>query len=205
MKSNGCRDVQHTGLQSTQTRRNTGKQGAQTRPGHSIGISSQASLHQWLHCMSNNQANFCKLELICISYNHDAATDVGMLRKICRSSSPALFVHLACQCSFLFVCFVGLYAGHPYIHLISFEIFLLACLCTFLIIIYFSTDWPAHALDTSPAHTCKEAQPVASNNRLAILLATEQAKELCDELRSPRCAFAISIATATSVVRAITQ
>ena len=36
MKSNGCRDVQHTGLQSTQTRRNyssnnTGKQGAQTR------------------------------------------------------------------------------------------------------------------------------------------------------------------------------
>ena len=30
MKSNGCRDVQHTGLQSTQTRRNTGKQGAQT-------------------------------------------------------------------------------------------------------------------------------------------------------------------------------
>ena len=28
---NGCRDVQHTGLQSTQTRRNTGKQGAQTR------------------------------------------------------------------------------------------------------------------------------------------------------------------------------
>ena len=29
---------------------------------------------------------------------------------------------------FLFVCFVGLYAGHPYIHLISFEIFLLAFL-----------------------------------------------------------------------------
>ena len=36
MKSTGCRDVQHTGLQSTQTRmnyssNNTGKQGAQTR------------------------------------------------------------------------------------------------------------------------------------------------------------------------------
>ena len=29
--SNGCRDVQHTGLQRTQTRRNTGKQGTQTR------------------------------------------------------------------------------------------------------------------------------------------------------------------------------
>ena len=28
--------------------------------------------------------------------------------------------------SFLFVCFVGLYAGHPYIQLISFEIFLLS-------------------------------------------------------------------------------
>ena len=43
-----------------------------------------------------------------------------------------LFVHLAYQCcccysSFLFVCFVGLYAGHPYIQLISFEIFLLSC------------------------------------------------------------------------------
>ena len=36
-------------------------------------------------------------------------------------------MHLAYQCSFLFVCFVGLYAGHPYILLISFEIFLLAC------------------------------------------------------------------------------
>ena len=40
--------------------------------------------------------------------------------------SAPLFVHLAYQCSFLFVFFVGLYAGHPYIHLISFEIFLLA-------------------------------------------------------------------------------
>ena len=45
IKSNGRRDVQYTGLQSTQTRRNTGKQGAQTR---SLGTSSQASLRQWL-------------------------------------------------------------------------------------------------------------------------------------------------------------
>ena len=54
MKSNGCRDVQHTGLQSTQTRRNyssnnTGKQGAQTR-GHITCIfpsipTSVATLH----------------------------------------------------------------------------------------------------------------------------------------------------------------
>ena len=55
-------------------------------------------------------------------------TDVGML----GNSKMPLFVHLAYQCcccysSFLFVCFVGLYAGHPYIQLISFEIFLLSC------------------------------------------------------------------------------
>ena len=37
-----------------------------------LGTSSQASLHQWLHCMSNNQQYFslcCNLELISISYN----------------------------------------------------------------------------------------------------------------------------------------
>ena len=128
--------------------------------------------------------------------------------------SAPLFVHLAYQCPFLFVCFVGLYAGHPYIHLISFEIFLLACLCTFLVItvsicvqqqqllcptqvqhVYFQY-YPAHALNTSPTHTCKEVLPVASKSRLAILHTTEQATELCDELQSPTCTFAISIATA---------
>ena len=105
-----------------------------------------------------------------------------------------LFVHLAYQCSFLFVYFVGLYAGHTYIHLISFEISLLACLCTF----YIS---PPHALDTSPTYTSKEALPVASNSRLITILHTsEQATELCDKLQSPTCTFAISIATTTSVV-----
>ena len=121
MKSNGCRDVQHTGLQSTQTiaRKNTGKQGAQTR---ALGTSSKHPLH----CMSNNQAiailfKFCNLE---IDYNYDAATDVGMLGKMRR---VPLFVHLAYQCSCLCaVCWTSLY-----IHLISFEIFLLASLCTF--------------------------------------------------------------------------
>ena len=49
-----------------------------------------------------------------------------------RCAKCPLFVRLAYQCcccysSLLFVCFVVLYAGHPYIHLISFEIFLLAC------------------------------------------------------------------------------
>ena len=46
-------------------------------------------------------------------------------------SAPCLCTLLTMQCcccysSILFVCFVGLYAGHPYIQLISFEIFLLA-------------------------------------------------------------------------------
>ena len=51
MKSNGCRDVQHTGLQSTQTRRNTGKQGAQTRGTRSAHLPISIQLHQWLHCI----------------------------------------------------------------------------------------------------------------------------------------------------------
>ena len=48
-----------------------------------------------------------------------------------------LFMHLAYQCcccysSFLFVCFVALYAGHPYIHWTSFEIFLFCLFVYFL-------------------------------------------------------------------------
>ena len=62
MKSNGCRDVQHTGLQSTQIRRNTGKQGAQTR---SLSTSSQASLCQWLHCISNKIYNQVGFSICC--------------------------------------------------------------------------------------------------------------------------------------------
>ena len=145
MKSNGCRDVQHTGLQSTQTRRTTGKQGAQTRgssahlPKHPYISGCTAYLttklfFNCIHILDNIfQAkllyfNFCNLELIsilqlsCSHWCRDAWEDVP---------SCPLFVHLAYQWSFLFVCFVDLYAGHPYIHLISFEIFLLACLCIF--------------------------------------------------------------------------
>ena len=94
---------------------------------HKQGASSnsQASLHQ----LAGFFSIFCNLELISISYNYHAATDVGMLSLGIRRCP--LFVHLAYQCcccysSFLFVCFVGLYAGHPYIQLISFEIFLLS-------------------------------------------------------------------------------
>ena len=63
------------------------------------------SLHQWLHFMSNNQIAFSfffNLELISISYNYHAATDVGMLGKMCRVP-PCLFILLtsvpSCLCA----------------------------------------------------------------------------------------------------------
>ena len=67
------------------------------------------------------------------------------------------------------------------------------CLICALFIIFITI--PTHALHTSPAHTCKEALPVASNSWLVILYTRKQATELCDELQSPRCMFAISITT----------
>ena len=53
-----------------------------------------------------------------------ADTDVGMLGKMCRVP----LVCVPCLPVFLLVCMLcrPVYAGHPYIHLISFEIFLLA-------------------------------------------------------------------------------
>ena len=73
-KSTRCRDVKHTGLQSTQTRRNyssnnTGKQGAQTRGTRYIFQSiptSVAALHVY-----NNQ--YCIIELISKSNKYHAA------------------------------------------------------------------------------------------------------------------------------------
>ena len=79
-----------------------------------------------MNTLTNEYSN---IRLIRFSTNYDAATDVGMLGKMCRSSAPCLCTLLA-SVPFLFVCFVGLYAGHPYIHLISFEIFLLALCIT---------------------------------------------------------------------------
>ena len=93
-----------------------------------------------------------------------------MLGKMCRSSAPCLPVFLLVCVLCRPVCWTSL---HP------FEIFLLAC--------YFSP--PTHLTRAPPT-------PVASNSRLAILNATEQAKELCDEFQSPRCTFAISIVIA---------
>ena len=58
-----------------------------------LGTSSQASIHQWLHCMSNIQAIFspifCNLELISISYNYHAGTDVT-----CTSSNTDHLTYL---------------------------------------------------------------------------------------------------------------
>ena len=101
MKSNGCRDVQHTGLQSTQTRRNTGKQGAQTR-GHSAHLPKHPYISGCTSCLTTKLfSNFCNLELISISYNYHAATDVGMLGKMCRVP-PCLYILLSvpsCLCA----------------------------------------------------------------------------------------------------------
>ena len=69
---------------------------------------------------------------------------------------------------------------------------------SFTVHFYNNNYYPTHALDTSPAHTCKEALLVASNSWLVTLHTRKQAIELCDELQSPICTFAISIAT-TSV------
>ena len=48
-----------------------------------------------------------------------AATDVDAWEDV--PSAPCFY-----QCFLLFVCFEGMYAGHPYIQLITFEIILLA-------------------------------------------------------------------------------
>ena len=52
-----------------------------------------------------------------------------------------MFVHLAYQCSFV-LCRPSLYAGHPYIHLISFEIFLY-----WLVIVPTDQEEPTFSLD----------------------------------------------------------
>ena len=73
-----------------------------------------------------NQFKVTKIEKNCLVARH--AVQPLMLGCLGRYAEECpLFVHLPYQCSFLFVCFEGLYVGHPYIHLISFEIFSLAC------------------------------------------------------------------------------
>ena len=60
--------------------------------------------------------------------------------------------------AFLFVCFVDLYAGHPVDFIWN--------LFTVLFVHFLNKNnnfhyYPTNALGTSPAHTCKEALPVA--------------------------------------------
>ena len=73
MKSTACRDVQHTGLQSTQTRRNyssnnTGKQGAQTRGFFkfpSIPTSAATTIYEYtnVHVKAYGiQTKWCRLQ-----------------------------------------------------------------------------------------------------------------------------------------------
>ena len=77
------------------------KQGALDRHIFPSIPTSVAPLH--VKQPSNFFSIFCNLELICISYNYDAATDVGMLGKMCRSSAPCLCTLLtsvpSCLCA----------------------------------------------------------------------------------------------------------
>ena len=61
------------------------------------------------------------------AYNYAEHLGSSKMPLVCAPCLPVLLLYS----SFLIVCFVGLYAGHPYIQLISFKIFLLSCLCTF--------------------------------------------------------------------------
>ena len=83
------------------------------------------------------------------------------------------------------------------------QFFLLCVLCkpiimltTFTIFLLFlrtnSTSPPTHFTRAPPPH----AKNCYLNGRLMILHASELATELFDEVQSPRCTFAISIATA---------
>ena len=59
---------------------------------------------------------------------------LGRYTVMCRVPyyAPCLPVFCCCR-SFLFVCCIGLYAGHPYIHWIHLKSFYFACLCAFLL------------------------------------------------------------------------
>ena len=130
-----------------------------------------------------------------------AATDVGMLgnSKMPLNCLCTLLTMQCCCCysSFLFVCFVGLYAGHPYIQLISLEIFLLSLnsqwkmhhcdVPSSFFLVFFasaehlycfcalnSTSPPTHFTRAPPSH----AKNRYLNSRLMILHASELETEL---------------------------
>ena len=97
-------DVGMSSIQAFKVHKQEGTLVSKVHKQGTLGTSSKASLHQWLHCMSNNQVFFnlkkINLELISISYNYHAATDVGMLEKMCRVS----LVCAPCLPVFLLVC-----------------------------------------------------------------------------------------------------
>ena len=100
------------------------KQSAQTR-----ALGKHLYISGYTACLTTKQFffNFCNTELISIAYpnyNYHAASDVGMLGKMCRVS----LVCAPCLPVFLVWVLCRPVPIHP------FEIFLLACLCTFLII-----------------------------------------------------------------------
>ena len=74
--------------------------------------------------------------------------------------APCLCTFLCCYCYsfFLFVCFVGLYARHPYIHLILFEIYLLAMACLCII----SISPPTHFTRAPPTPAKKRCLSLAT-------------------------------------------
>ena len=84
--------------------------------------------------------------------------------------SCPLFVHLAYQWSFLFVCIVGLYAGHPYIHLISFEIFLLALI---LYIVHYITASDAQSIHSEYIIIYSATQSCTVNTQSSIFLSAQ--------------------------------
>ena len=128
------RPTKHTTIRNTPAE--VHKQGA-------LGTSSQASLHQWLHCMSNNQAVFKFFGNLELSCSQDA-WGLG------RCAECPLFVHLAYQCSFLFVCFVGLYAGHTFVYW-------LVCALLNIITSTFMEYWWRACSDFCAAHCCQHS------------------------------------------------
>ena len=69
------------------------------------------------------------------------------------------------------LCFVGLYAGHPYIHLISFEIFLLAFYTTyrFIGVLQQSWDWKELASSHKLLEVCDPDALSGKSNTLTYL------------------------------------
>ena len=81
-------DVGMSSIQAYKAHKQEGTLVSKVHKQGALDTSSQASLHQWLHCMSNNQAVFpifCKLELISMTVTdcRDAWEDVSSAPCLC--------------------------------------------------------------------------------------------------------------------------